>query len=96
MTDGQAAVMLNIVKVDLGITGTDYDARLTALLSVAERAITEMGATLDLMDPGDVHLVTQYAEWQFRRRDEMPGMPRMLQYAINNRVFGEKMREGTP
>ena len=83
--------MLTMLKTDLGIrTSTAYDARLTQLLTAAEKAIRGEGAsTLDASDPLDQQLIVMYAAWLWRRRDEMTGMPRMLRLALNNRVFGE-------
>ena len=83
--------MLTMLKTDLGIiASTAYDARLTQLLTAAEKAIRGEGAsTLDASDPLDQQLIVMYAAWLWRRRDEMTGMPRMLRLALNNRVFGE-------
>ena len=84
--------MLAMLKTDLGIrTTTAYDERLGQLLTAAEAAIRAEGVeTLDETDPLDQQLIVMYAAWLWRRRDEMPGMPRMLRLALNNRVFGEK------
>lgn len=84
--------MLTMLKTDLGIlTTTAYDARLIQLLTAAEKAITAEGAsTLDASDISDMQLIVMYAAWLWRRRDGMEGMPRMLRYALNNRVLGEK------
>ena len=84
--------MLTMLKTDLGIlTTTAYDVRLTQLLTAAEKAITAEGAsTLDASDISDMQLIVMYAAWLWRRRDGMEGMPRMLRYALNNRVLGEK------
>ncbi len=84
--------MLTMLKTDLGIlTTTAYDARLTQLLTAAEKAITAEGAsTLDASDAMDMQLIVMYAAWLWRRRDNMDGMPRMLRLALNNRVFAEK------
>ena len=83
--------ILTMLKTDLGIiASTAYDARLTQLLTAAEKAIRGEGAsTLDASDPLDQQLIVMYAAWLWRRRDEMTGMPRMLRLALNNRVFGE-------
>ena len=88
------STMLAMLKTDLGIsTSTAYDTRLEQLLTVAQSAITEEGAsTLDASDPLDMQLIVMYAAWLWRRRDEMSGMPRMLRLALNNRVFGEAAR----
>ena len=88
------STMLTMLKTDLGIsTSTAYNTRLEQLLTVAQQAIIEEGAsTLDASDPLDMQLIVMYAAWLWRRRDEMTGMPRMLRLELNNRVFGEAAR----
>lgn len=84
--------LLTMLKTDLGIlTTTAYDERLTQLLASAQRFVREEGATLDSDDPEDCQLIVMYAAWLWRRRDTGNGMPRMLRYALNNRIFREKM-----
>ena len=85
-------VMLTALKIDLGLVTTAYDERLTQLLTVAQAKIEEEGATLDLTDEADQQLVVMYASWMWRRRDDMSGMPRMLRWQMNNRIFSEKAR----
>ena len=85
------STMLAMLKTDLGISAaqTAYNTRLEQLLTVAQSAIIEEGAsTLDVSDSLDQQLIVMYAAWLWRRRDEMPGMPRMLRLELNNRVFG--------
>lgn len=84
--------MLTMLKVDLGITSTVYDLRLTQYLASAQTEILREGAVLDLDQVDDMQLVVMYAAWMWRRRDGMDGMPRMLRYALNNKIFAEKMR----
>ena len=89
------STMLAMLKTDLGISAaqTAYNTRLEQLLTVAQSAIIEEGAsTLDASDTLDMQLIVMYAAWLWRRRDEMTGMPRMLRLALNNRVFGEAAR----
>lgn len=84
--------LLQMLKIDLGFKTTGYDDRLNQLLSVAEREIIREGAeTLDKNDLDDAQLIVMYAAWLWRKRDTQEGMPRMVRYAINNRVFSEKM-----
>ena len=88
MTD---ADLLTALKVDLGIVGTGYDSRLTQVVSAAQEAIAREGAELDLSKFEDCQIVIMYAGWLWRRRDSMEGMPRMLRWALNNKVFSGKM-----
>ena len=85
--------MLQMLKTDLGITASAYDERLGQYLDAAQKRIVEEGVTLDTNDIGDMQIIVMYAAWMWRRRDTMEGMPRMLRYALNNRVFSEKMKE---
>jgi len=86
------STMLAMLKTDLGIsTSTAYNTRLEQLLTVAQNAIIEEGAsTLDASDPLDMQLIVMYAAWLWRRRDSMDGMPRMLRWNLNNRIMAEK------
>lgn len=84
--------LLTMLKTDLGIlTTTLYDERLTQYLQAAFNAIRQEGATtLNLDDALDAQLIVMYAAWLFRRRDAMEGMPRMVRWALNNRIMAEK------
>lgn len=87
-----ASALLPLLKIDLGIKTDAYDSRLTQYLENAASEIEREGATLtDSVD--DNQLVIMYAAWTWRKRDSGEGMPRMLRYALNNRVFSQKMGE---
>ncbi len=83
--------MLTQLKVDLGITTDAYDSRLTQYLNAAAGQIAREGITLDSSKADDVLLQVMYAAWMWRRRDSGEGMPRMLRYQMNNRLFQEKV-----
>lgn len=89
MTDAE---LLTALKTDLGITSTGYDVRLEQLLASAKAAVAREGAVLDLSNFEDCQIVIMYADWLWRRRDTQEGMPRMLRWALNNKIFSEKMR----
>ncbi len=86
-----ASELLTMVKTDLGISTTVYDERLTMLVYVSKFEIEREGATLDLDEISDCNLVIMYTAWLWRKRESGEGMPRMLRYALNQRVFSEKM-----
>lgn len=80
--------MLSMLKIDLGITTTAYDARLEQYLSSAEKEIEREGVTLSASTSvDDANIIIQYAAWMWRKRDTGEGMPRMLRWVINNRLF---------
>lgn len=104
MTDAE---ILDLLKLDIGELNEDKDALFLQLLEEAREYITREGVTLSFDDNGamtsaeEVGLVRMYAAWLFRKRasDKADGvgnvaqMPRMLQYALHNRIFSEHMRE---
>ena len=83
--------LLAMLKVDLGITTTAYDTRLTQYINSAKEMIVTEGVTLDTTDLEDAQLVVMYAGWLWRKRDNGDAMPRMLRWTLNNRLFAEKM-----
>lgn len=91
MTD--AVSLRSALKIELGIVTDAYDTRLTAHLQSAQEAIQREGADLQ-STPEDDMLTIQYAAWTWRHRDSGAAMPRMLRWALNNRIFSEHMKEG--
>ena len=87
------ATRLKMLKLDLGIVSSGlYDERLTQMLKFAEAEIHKEGVSqLDTEKLEDSQLVIMYAAWLWRNRESGAGMPRMLRYALNIRVFSEKM-----
>lgn len=82
---------LTMLKTDLGISSTGYDDRLKQILRSSETAIKKEGvSTLDNTDLDDCQLIVMYAAWIWRQRDTGAGMPRMLRWSLNNRIFSEK------
>lgn len=82
--------ILNILKIDLGISSTNLDAYLQQLITSARAFIATEGITLsDSLSDGT--LVEMYAAYLYRkRREETQAMPRMLRWALNNRLFSQE------
>ncbi len=81
---------LRLLKLELPISTTAYDERLRQTISAAEGFIKREGITLS-DSAEDTELVIMYAAYLWRkRREENPVMPRMLRWALNNRLFSEK------
>lgn len=78
---------LQMLKIDLGINTTIYDDRLTQYIAAATAEIEREGVKLTDSVP-DGNLVIQYAAWMWRKRDTGEGIPRMIRWQINNRLFG--------
>lgn len=82
-------LLLAALKTDLGITTTAYDERLLSRLHTAREEIAAEGVReLNLERERDRDLLIMYAAWRWRERASGADMPRMLRYALNNRIFG--------
>jgi hypothetical protein len=92
------AAILSSVKLDLQLIGNAYDDFLLELIAQALEEIAAYGITLDQASSRDAGLVRMYAAWLYRNRAATnpadSAMPRMLQFSLNNRLFGEKMGGG--
>ena len=83
--------LLAALKIDLGIMNTTvYDERLTQYIEAAQDFISREGVAL-LDTPEDNQLVINYTAWMWRKRDTHEGMPRMLRWQLNNRIFSQHM-----
>ena len=91
MTDADKLTML---KIDLGISATVYDKRLSQHLQTAKKRIEREGITFPEDPPvDDEELIISYAAWMWRKRATGEKMPRMLRYDLNNRLFAQKAKE---
>ena len=87
-------IMLGMLKVDLRLSTNAYDARLGQYITSAKAEIIREGYTFpETLTVDDMQLIVMYAAWMWRRRDNMDAMPRMLRYALNNRLFSQKVSE---
>ena len=85
-------IMLGMLKVDLGISSTAYDSRLGQYLTSAKAEIVREGYTFpETLSVNDMQLIVMYATWMWKKRETGEGMPRMIRYLLNQRVFSQKM-----
>ena len=75
-----------LLTIDLGIIGTAYDPQLVQLIDAARAFIAREGIALT-DSAEDTQLLVMYAAYLFRKRATNEGMPRMLRWALNNRIF---------
>jgi len=82
-----------MTKSNLQIAGSSFDDYLEFLIDAAQNAIKAEGITIDFDAIDDCNLIVMYASYLYRKRvGDDPVMPRMLRYALNNRVFAEKAK----
>lgn len=87
----QTAAVLPLLQVDLGelYPNDQRVAYLTQAISAATDFITREGVRLtDSVE--DVQLVEMYAAYLVRKRATQEPMPRMLRWALNNRILSQK------
>ena len=91
MTDAQRLVFLKS-NLEIIPQSSLQDEYLQNLLTAAQEMITREGIVLtDEIE--DDNLIVMYAAYLYRKRaEDLPVMPRMLRYALNNRLFSEKMK----
>ena len=86
-----AAIVLPLLQADLGeLYLTDERKNyLSQVIDAAIAFITREGITLeDTVE--DLQLVEMYAAYLVRKRNTTEAMPRMLRWALNNRLFSQK------
>ena len=85
--------ILSMTKSNLQIAGSSFDDYLEFLIDAAQNAIKAEGITIDFDAIDDCNLIVMYTSYLYRKRvGDDPVMPRMLRYALNNRVFAEKAK----
>lgn len=96
------ADLLTMLERDLEIVTTYMDAdavaeietQLTVYLNAAAEFIHTEGITLDVENStGDALLLVMYAGYLYEKRKTNEPMPRMLRWALNNRLFSEAVQE---
>lgn len=87
------ADLLTLLQADLNVLSPDPTrlAQLNHLIDAALQLIAREGVTLqEPFSAEDGQLVVMYAAYLFRKRATAEPMPRMLRWALNNRVFSAK------
>lgn len=84
------ATLLPKLKIDLGITTTAFDTRLKDHIDAAKIDIEREGIVLGSAADDD-DLILMFAGWRWRNRATGEEMPRMLRFAMNNKLCAQKM-----
>lgn len=85
------STLMALLKADLDLLSVpkEREAYLTQQIEAAKSMIQREGITLT-DSPEDIQLVVMYAAWLYRKRNTGEGMPRMIRYALNNRVISQR------
>jgi hypothetical protein len=79
--------LLELLKLDLGITHNLRDAYFSRLLESSVNEIERMGVAIDYSDISDTVLIVDYAAWSYRKRQEDIPLSRNLMFRIKNRII---------
>ncbi len=89
-----ALEQLTVLKLDLQLMHNAMDDYLCTLLDIAPQLIAREGICLT-DSPEDSYLIIMYAAYLYRNRaGNEQQMPRMLRYALNNRLLSQKEDTG--
>lgn len=80
-------VILKLLKIDLGITHDKRDSYFLALLSAAKAELEKKGFLIDMSQVDDQILLSDYAAWVYRKRQENIPLSKNLQYRIRTRMI---------
>ena len=88
MTKGDLLTMTQ-ANLDLLSPDASRSAQLEFLIDSAIQLIAREGVTLtEPYTAEDANIIVMYASYLYRKRATDEGMPRMLRWALNNRIFG--------
>lgn len=85
--------LLNLLKIDLGITHNLRDAFFTKLLEGSLKEIQRRGITPDLNSADDQMLICDYAAWAYRKRQEDIPLAQNIQHRLRNRIIKERIEK---
>jgi hypothetical protein len=83
--------LLNLLKLDLGITHNLRDAFFLQLLKGTIQEIERRGITVDITSADDQMLIVDYACWTYRKRQEDIPLANNIQHRIRNRIIKERI-----
>lgn len=83
-------IVLQMFKLDLGITHTARDTFFTNFLLAQQKELEAKGFMLDLTTTEDIMLLSDYSVWIYRNRDKDVDVSKNLQLRIRNRVVKER------
>lgn len=79
------ALILPLVKARLGISSTQRDTYLNAIINgLIEELTNQQGITLDGENTNQQMFITDYAVWRYQSRDTTGAMPEHLRFRLRN------------
>ena len=94
MADETTVSCLELLKLDLGIKNTSKDVYYNSLLEAAQKELERKGISLEKNSVEDAMLISDYAAWCYRKREENIPLPVNLQLRIRNRIVSARAKKG--
>ncbi len=94
MADETTVSCLELLKLDLGIKNTSKDVYYNSLLEAAQKELERKGISLEKNSVEDAMLISDYAAWWYRKREENIPLPVNLQLRIRNRIVSARAKKG--
>lgn len=83
--------ILNLLKIDLGITHSMRDAFFIEAIKGSIKEIERRGIKLDLKASDDSMLISDYTAWTYRKRQEDVPLANNIQHRLRNRIIQERI-----
>lgn len=84
--------ILQLLKLDIGVTHNLRDAYFIKLLQASQKEIEKRGITLDLTNKiEDQILLSDYSAWVYRKRQEDIPLANNIQQRLRNRIIEERI-----
>lgn len=83
--------ILNLLKLDLGVTHSLRDAYFISLIKTTIAEIERRGITLEINKTEDQMLVSDYSAWTYRKRQEDTPLANNIQHRLRNRIIEERI-----
>lgn len=78
--------VLQLLKMDLGISHSSRDTFFFTLLEASESELKQKGIVLNLENAADQMLLSDFTSWHYRKRTEDVPLSRNLDFRIKNRI----------
>lgn len=85
--------ILELLKIDLGITHNERDTYFNALIYATVKELKARGVDIDVNVIEDQILVSDYSAWTYRKRQEDVPLAKNLEWRIRNRIIKKRAEE---
>lgn len=84
--------VLEMFKMDIGVAHNLRDTYFNKFLESQKKLLEEKGVMLILENTEDIMLLSDFAAWNYRKRNEDVEMSRNLSFRIRNRIVKERAK----